>query len=616
MGKRAALLALIALLTAAVGAADAQVRRAKGWIREPPQVKATLPLMLRFRDYLPEEVDLSSRFPTPGDQGQQSSCTAWATAYAARSYYEAQRSKWTYTSAGQLISPAYVYNRVNNFSGRCDVGSAISEALQVLKNEGAPTLSAYPYIEDNCARPPTPDLLRIGSQFRISGFTGVDNKRLDDIKGQLAQGNPVIFGMEVSDAFDNWSGNTVYDDVSSPRTGGHAMVIVGYSERKQAFRVINSWGTEWGDRGLAWISYRAIRQLSDVMFVMDVPPPALEPPKPVVIAPPQPQPVPRPIVVEPPEPSPEPKPVVVAPPEPSPAPKPDVVSPPEPTPPEPAVVVPQPPVPAPPVVITPPAPAPKPVVVTPPGPAPKPVVVRPPAPQPKPVVPPVRTLQAEAIQRLNAVKCSRLTGSVGNDRVVHVRGFAGSAQDLAKAEEDMRAMPGVRAVDSAAVAIYRWPQCEVFLDFADALKTPRGLSIALPQASTRVLREGDSLLVQVTTPSFPSYLYVTYLQANGDAVHLAWPEGRVPKAVLPNTRITFGGGGAQPTYRITAPVGDEIIVVVASASPLFQDELPETSIDREYLTSFRKAFLTAPRSGGGSRIVSAVAMPIRTEASR
>jgi hypothetical protein len=230
-------------------------------------------------------------------------------------------------------------------------------------------------------------------------------------------------------------------------------------------------------------------------------------------------------------------------------------------------------------------------------------------------VPPVRTVQAEAIERLNAVKCSRLTGSVGNDRVVHVRGFAGSAQDLAKAEHDLRAMSGVRAVDSA-VTIYQWPQCEVFLDFADALKMPRGLSIALPEAPARVLREGDSLVVQVTTPAFPSYLYVTYLQANGDAVHLAWPEGRVPKAVLPNTRITFGGGGAQPTYRITAPVGDEIIVVVASASPLFQDELPETSIDREYLTSFRKAFLTAPRSGGGSRIVSAVAMPIRTEANR
>jgi hypothetical protein len=79
--------------------------------------------------------------------------------------------------------------------------------------------------------------------------------------------------------------------------------------------------------------------------------------------------------------------------------------------------------------------------------------------------------------------------------------------------------------------------------------------------------------------------------------------------------VIFGGGSSgQPVYRITAPVGDEIVVVVASASPLFQDELVETTNDREYLSSFRKAFLVTPRSGGGARVVSAVAVPIRTQA--
>jgi hypothetical protein len=53
---------------------------------------------------------------------------------------------------------------------------------------------------------------------------------------------------------------------------------------------------------------------------------------------------------------------------------------------------------------------------------------------------------------------------------------------------------------------------------------------------------------------------------------------------------------------------------VASASPLFQDEPPETTTDREYLTSFRKAFLMSPKGGGGTRIVSAVAVPLRTQA--
>jgi hypothetical protein len=108
---------------------------------------------------------------------------------------------------------------------------------------------------------------------------------------------------------------------------------------------------------------------------------------------------------------------------------------------------------------------------------------------------------------------------------------------------------------------------------------------------------------------------VTYLQASGDAVNLYWPQGRFPKAFAPRTKVTFGGGvGGEPVYRIAAPFGDEIVVVVASASPLFPDEPPETETNRDYLTSFRKSFLVQPKGGGGQRVVSALAVPLKTQA--
>ena len=37
---------------------------------------------------LPDYVDLESKMPSPGNQGSQGSCTAWAVAYAAKSYQE------------------------------------------------------------------------------------------------------------------------------------------------------------------------------------------------------------------------------------------------------------------------------------------------------------------------------------------------------------------------------------------------------------------------------------------------------------------------------------------------------------------------------------------------
>ena len=570
--------------------ADAQTRRAKGWVREPPQVVATIPLIMRFRDYLPDQVDLSSRFPVPGDQGQQSSCTAWATGYAVRSYYEGQSRNWNFSSPGQIVSPSYLYNRVNNFSGVCNEGTSILDALTVLKNEGAPTLAAYPYAENDCARAPTPQIVKMGSAFRISGWSALDTKKLDDVKGQIYRGNPVVFGMEVSDTFESLRGREVYDDTSSARTGGHAMALVGYNEQRQAFKVMNSWGTDWADGGFGWISYRAIRQLSDRMFVMEVPTPLpiATQPDPVVVVPPAP--APAPVVVAP---APKPPPIVVAPAPPAPEP---VVKP------APAPVIGPP---EPPVVVAPPVPT--------PGPAPVVISPRPQPPQPV-VTPPVAGVQARISARLNAVPCARIDGQIGADRVVRLRGFAGSADELATLRKDLSALPGVLRVE-ASVTLYPWPQCEVFLNFADALKDRRGLNVNLGAAAASVFAEGDSLSVQVVTPAFPSYLYVTYLQANGEAVNLSWPDGRFPKPYPPNSKITFGGGArGEPVYRISRPLGDEIIVVVASASPLFLNELPETATDREYLTSFRKSFLVQPQGGGGRRVVSAMAVPLRTQA--
>jgi hypothetical protein len=41
----------------------------------------------------------------------------------------------------------------------------------------------------------------------------------------------------------------------SPKVGAHAMVVVGYSKKRNAFKVLNSWGQKWGANGYVWIDY-------------------------------------------------------------------------------------------------------------------------------------------------------------------------------------------------------------------------------------------------------------------------------------------------------------------------------------------------------------------------
>ena len=36
---------------------------------------------------------------------------------------------------------------------------------------------------------------------------------------------------------------------------GHAVLIVGYDDEKDAFKIVNSWGSDWGDEGYGWVSY-------------------------------------------------------------------------------------------------------------------------------------------------------------------------------------------------------------------------------------------------------------------------------------------------------------------------------------------------------------------------
>ena len=84
--------------------------------------------------------------------------------------------------------------------------------------------------------------------------------------------------------------------------------------------------------------------------------------------------------------------------------------------------------------------------------------------------------------------------------------------------------------------------------------------------------------------------------------------------IAPGTRLLLGAGspGAEAQFRIGPPFGQEVIVVVASAKPLFGSTLPETPTERDYLTTFRRSFAVA----GAGGTVSAAVIPLRTEARR
>ncbi|WP_146747800.1 hypothetical protein [Paramagnetospirillum kuznetsovii] len=117
----------------------------------PPEQYRALPAMERFRAFLPPAADLSAWFPPPGNQGSQPSCTACATTYALRSYYENRREGGA-TSSYTPMSPAFVYNQMAEPRGACSGGIAIPLALRLLESKGAPPLEEFSYSDNRRVR--------------------------------------------------------------------------------------------------------------------------------------------------------------------------------------------------------------------------------------------------------------------------------------------------------------------------------------------------------------------------------------------------------------------------------------------------------------------------------
>ncbi len=195
--------------------------------------------------------------PRAGNQGEQESCVAWSSAYAAQTIWQAQT---THQQPNKIaFSPSFVYNQLQH--GACKP-VIFSEAMKVLEQGMAP-LSSFPYNEKTCAAQPSVQLKTEAERYRISGFQRLTRSDTDmtvdtiAIKQHIAQGIPVLIGALVTDSFSELTEPLWEPPADDAVQGGHAMCIVGYDDKKYggAFELMNSWGTEWGEKGFAWVRY-------------------------------------------------------------------------------------------------------------------------------------------------------------------------------------------------------------------------------------------------------------------------------------------------------------------------------------------------------------------------
>ena len=226
---------------------------------------------------LPENYDLSSDMPPVRSQGNQGSCVAWATTYYLKSYQEKKQYGFDYLSYENIISPAFVYNqsKVNN---SCNSGSTIANALEVLKELGANNWKDFPYSDTQCYNLPTEELLIKAAQNKIKEYfqvgipdsnTDVNYTLINLIRTLISEENPIVVSLDWQDLiFETLIDETIATSFSQNPTDecGHAVLIVGYDDRINAFKFVNSWGTSFGNEGYGWISYDFFLPIVDIDF--------------------------------------------------------------------------------------------------------------------------------------------------------------------------------------------------------------------------------------------------------------------------------------------------------------------------------------------------------------
>ncbi len=102
-----------------------------------------------------------------------------------------------------------------------------------------------------------------------------------ELKEHLAKDAPVVIGMMVGGSFmQGMMGKQMWAPTDEDRTqagfGGHAMCVIGYDDRKQAFQIMNSWGPEWGENGIGWVRYADFKEFVREAYGVDpMPKPAV-----------------------------------------------------------------------------------------------------------------------------------------------------------------------------------------------------------------------------------------------------------------------------------------------------------------------------------------------------
>ncbi len=225
---------------------------------------------------LPAAVDLTPYCPEVRHQGYIFSCVGWAAGYGALSI---QRAIANHCTDKQVItrnahSALFLYNQIK--AEDCNQGSRISDALTFLTKNGDCLARQFDFDVNDCTQLPDSVVSTQARRFAIEDFLTLFGSqenaaaKVQRVRLALAKNKPVVVGLLVLRNFYELKNAQYWHPTlgNTAAAGGHALVVVGYDDRKGAFRLLNSWGKNWGDGGYIWIKYEDFGHFCKYAYIL------------------------------------------------------------------------------------------------------------------------------------------------------------------------------------------------------------------------------------------------------------------------------------------------------------------------------------------------------------
>jgi len=235
-----------------------------GWLPDLPDARDFLyaaPLKVAMN--LPPKTDLRSHCPPVYNQGQLGSCTANALG-GAFEFGKKKQGKAAFMPSRLFL---YYNERVAIHTEASDSGAFLRDGIKSLNNDGICKEREWTYDDSSIgakfSKKPPASCYTHAQQNQILSYQRLNSANINALKGCLAEGFPFAFGFTVYNSFMTAAvaknGIMPMPDFSKETVvGGHAVLAVGYDEKKQLVLVRNSWGTGWGVKGYFWMPYAYI----------------------------------------------------------------------------------------------------------------------------------------------------------------------------------------------------------------------------------------------------------------------------------------------------------------------------------------------------------------------